>query len=89
MVGLVLGLTTVTAGSAASFGLRMAGYPVACAAIVRWVPIVRNRWTGWFLAHQAAMAAIVFGWAVAGGVGAVTVNGLWFAVAATWYVSRS
>jgi hypothetical protein len=49
------------------------------------VPVVRERRTRWFAVHQAGVAAIVTGWALRGDVRAVTVNGVWFVVAAAWY----
>jgi hypothetical protein len=74
-------------------GLRLAlwivGYPVAIAIIARWVPVVRQRRLRWFVAHEAAVAAIVAGHALRGGrdgAQGVAVNGAWLVAAAVWYV---
>lgn len=84
-VGLAIGLTGAGQGSAISVAIRLVGYPVAVAAIVRWVPIVRERWTGWFVIHQLGMLAIVVGWSLTDRTAGVVINGLWFVVAAVWW----
>ena len=84
-VGLAIGLSGAGEGSAISVAIRLVGYPGAVAAIVRWVPIVRERWRGWFVAHQAGMAAIVVGWALTDRGAGVAINGLWFVIAAGWW----
>jgi hypothetical protein len=71
-----------------SLALLAVGYPVAVVVIARWVPVVREQRWRWFVAHQAAVAAIVAGWAVRGRWTAVAVNALWLVVAAGWYLSR-
>lgn len=63
------------------------GYPVSIVVIARWIPVVRQRRTTWFAAHQAAVAAIVAGWAIRGRISGVIVNGSWFVIAAIWYVA--
>jgi hypothetical protein len=61
------------------------GYPVSITVIVRWIPVVRERRTRWFVAHQLAVAAIVTGWLLKDDMQAVVINGTWFVVAACWY----
>jgi hypothetical protein len=73
---------------AAAVGLFVVGYPAAIVVITRWVPVVRERRTKWFVIHQAAVAAIVAGQALKGNTPAVLVNGAWFVVAAIWYATR-
>lgn len=68
--------------------LHVVGYPVAIVVIARWVPVVRERRWRWFLAHQAAVAAIVGGWAIRDRFSAVVINGTWWLVAAAWYSLR-
>lgn len=65
--------------------LFIVGYPVAIAVIVRWVPVVRERRTSWFISHQLAVAAIVAGHALRENSGGVVVNGAWLVIAAAWY----
>ena len=65
--------------------LHIVGYPTAIAVIARFVPVVRERRTTWFVAHQIGVAAIVAGWAIRGDTPAVVINGTWFVAAATWY----
>ncbi len=84
-VGLAIGLSGVTEGSFISVLLRLVGYTVACTAIARWVPIVHERWATWFLAHEAAMAAICIGWATADRWVSLIPNGSWLVIAALWY----
>jgi hypothetical protein len=61
------------------------GYPVAIAVIVRFVPVVRQRRTRWFVLHEAAVAAICAGHALRPDAQAVIINGTWGVVAAIWY----
>jgi hypothetical protein len=61
------------------------GYPVSIAVIARFVPVVRERRTAWFVAHELAVAAIVAGWAIDDDVRAVAINGSWLVIAAAWY----
>lgn len=70
-------------------GLHLVGYPVAIGVIARFVPVVRERRLAWFLAHQAAVAAIAAGWLLKDRPSAVAVNGAWGVIAAGWYLSRS
>lgn len=87
-VGVAIALPAISEGSAVAGALRLAGYPVACAAIVRWVPIVRTRHAGWLVAHELAMAAIAAGWAlVPNGRGAI-VNGAWGVIALVWWATN-
>jgi hypothetical protein len=69
----------------AATALLVAGYPVSIAVIARWIPVVRERRTVWFVAHEAAVAAIVTGWAIKGDTRGTVVNGSWLATAALWY----
>ena len=68
--------------------LFVLGYPTAIVVIVRWIPVVRQRRTRWFLLHEVAVAAIVLGHATRGrkGVPGVIVNGAWLVLAAIWYL---
>lgn len=61
------------------------GYPVAILVISRWIPVVRQRRTNWFVAHELAVAAIVAGWVLRGRTQGVVVNGSWLVIAAAWY----
>ncbi len=61
------------------------GYPVSILVIARFVPVVRERRLRWILWHQAAVGAIVLGFALDTNWSAVAVNGTWFVVAAIWY----
>ena len=65
--------------------LFIVGYPVAIGVIARWIPVVRQRRTPWFVAHQAAVGAIVAGHALRGRTSGVIINGAWWVVAALWY----
>ena len=69
--------------------LFVVGYPLAIAVIARWVPVVRERRTRWFLAHEAAVAAIVAGHATRGDEGrsGVVINGAWLVSSAVWYLA--
>ena len=62
------------------------GYPVSILVIARFVPVVRERRLRWILWHQAAVGAIVLGFALDANWSAVAINGTWFVVAAVWYV---
>ncbi len=70
---------------AVALGLFAVGYPTAIVVIVRWVPVVRERRTTWFVAHEAAVGAIVAGQALRGRTSGVVINGAWGIVAAAWY----
>ena len=63
------------------------GYPTSIAVIARWLPVVRERRTAWFVAHDVAVAAIVTGWALKRDPMAVAINATWLAVATAWYVA--
>ena len=63
------------------------GYPTSIAVITRWLPVVRERRTAWFVAHDVAVAAIVTGWALKRDPMAVAINATWLAVATAWYVA--
>ena len=68
--------------------LHMVGYPVAVLVIARLRAVFRERRTSWFLAEEAATAAIVAGWAVVGRWPAVVVNALWaVGLAVAWVVT--
>lgn len=75
----------MSAARTAATALHILGYPIAIAVIVRFVPVVRERRTRWFLAHQAGVAAIVAGWLLRGDTRGAAVNGTWFVIAAAWY----
>lgn len=66
--------------------LLAVGYPTSIVVLTRFAPVIRERRLGWFVAHQAAVAAIVAGWAILGRTGAVVVNATWLAVATAWWV---
>lgn len=68
-----------------SVGLLAVGYPPAIVVVSRFVPVIRQRRRRWFWAHQAAVGAIVAGWAIEGKAGAAAVNGAWLLVAAAWW----
>ena len=61
------------------------GYPVSILVIARFVPVVRERRLRWIIWHQAAVGAIVLGFALDAKWSAVVINGTWFVVAAVWY----
>lgn len=65
--------------------LFVIGYPVAIVVIARWVPVVREQRTSWFVAHEAAVAAIVAGHAIRENGSGVAINGAWGVIAALWY----
>ena len=61
------------------------GYPAAIIVIIRFVPVVRERRTRWFVIHELGVAAIVAGQALMGSTQGVIINGSWGVVAAIWY----
>ena len=65
--------------------LFIIGYPVALVVIARFVPVIRERRRGWFAAHEAAVSAIVLGWAIRADWFAVAVNAAWLIAAAVWW----
>ena len=85
VVGLLIAVSSIREGPAVAAVLRLAGYPVACAGIVRWVPIVRYRRVDWLVAHELGMAAICLGWALVPRWGAVAINGAWGVIALVWW----
>lgn len=85
-VGLTIALSSIGDGPLLARGLRLAGYPVACAGIARWVPIVRHRRVDWLIAHELAMAGICAGWALVPRWPGVVVNGAWGVVALAWWM---
>ena len=87
VVGVAIALSSISDGPAIAGALRLVGYPVACAAIVRWVPIVRERRADWLVAHELGMAAICLGWALVPRWGGVAINGAWGVIAAIWWAS--
>jgi hypothetical protein len=73
--------------SLASF-LHLVGYPVALVVIARLRPVFRERRTSWFVAEEAATAAIVAGWALKGRGEAVAINAAWgLGLAGAWLVA--
>lgn len=69
-----------------STALLVVGYPTSIVVLTRIVPVVRERRVGWFVAHQAAVSALVAGWAIKGRTGAAVVNGTWLVVATAWWM---
>lgn len=68
--------------------LHVAGYPVAIVVIARLKAVFRERRTSWFVAEEAATAAIVGGWALIARWPAVVVNAVWgVGLAAAWIVT--
>jgi hypothetical protein len=65
--------------------LFVIGYPVAVVVIARFVPVVRERRRRWFGAHEAAVLAIVLGWAIRADWLAVAINAAWLVAAAVWW----
>jgi len=61
------------------------GYPAAIIVIVRFVPVVRQRRTRWFVIHELGVAAIVAGQALVGSAQGVIINASWGVIAAIWY----
>ncbi len=70
----------------ASIGLFAFGYPTSIAVISRFVPVVREQRTTWFVLHTAGVAAIVAGWAIQGDEKAVVINASWLVSSSIWYV---
>ncbi len=64
--------------------LLAVGYPMAIVVIARWVPVVREQRTSWFLAHAAAVTAITFGWGIRRPV-AMFPNVAWLVLSTVWY----
>jgi hypothetical protein len=63
------------------------GYPTSIAVITRWLPVVRERRTRWFVAHEVAVAAIVAGWVIKRDPMSAAINGSWLLIAAAWYLA--
>ena len=70
----------------AAVPLLVVGYPVAIVVIARWVPVVREQRTRWFVAHGAAVLAIIAGWALRRPA-AMVPNVAWLVVSTAWYVA--
>jgi hypothetical protein len=70
-----------------STALFVFGYPTAIAVLTRWIPVVREQRTRWFLAHELAVGTIVAGWVLRHDTQAVTINASWLAVGTAWYVA--
>ena len=68
----------------AALPLFVVSYPVAIVVIARWVPVVRERRTGWFTAHAAAVVAIIVGWALRRPAATVP-NLAWLVASTIWY----
>lgn len=68
----------------AAIPLLVVGNIVAVAVIARWVPVVRERRTRWFVIHAAAMVAIIAGWALRRPA-AVPLNVVWLVASTVWY----
>lgn len=69
--------------------LHVVGYPVAIVVIARLKAVFRERRTSWFLAEEAATAAIVAGWALVGRGPAVAINAIWgIGLAVVWRLRR-
>jgi len=69
-----------------SSALLAVGYPTSIVVLTRFAPVVRERRVAWFVAHEAAVVALVAGWALKGKTGGVVVNSAWLAVATAWWV---
>ena len=69
---------------AAAVPLLAVGYPVAIVVIARWVPVVRERRTTWFLAHHAGVTALILGWAIRRPAAALP-NVAWLLISTLWY----
>jgi hypothetical protein len=65
--------------------LFLFGYPTAIVVIFRFVPVVRERRTRWFVLHELAVAAICAGHALNDNLQGVLINGAWGVSAAIWY----
>jgi len=70
--------------SSAAVPLLALGYPVSVVVIARWVPVVRERRTAWFVVHEAAVTAIVLGWTLRRPSAALP-NLAWLVISAIWY----
>ena len=70
--------------AAVAVALLVAGYPVALVVIARWLPVVRERRVGWFLAHSAAVTAVTLGWALRRPPAALP-NAAWLVASTLWY----
>ncbi len=68
--------------------LHMVGYPVALLVIARLRAVFKERRTSWFVAEEAATAAIVAGWVIEGRRSAVVVNSAWgVGLAVAWFLT--
>ncbi len=70
--------------AAATRVLLIIGYPVALLVIARWIPVVRQRRRTWFLAHFAAVTAIIVGWSIRRPI-ATLPNLAWLVISTLWY----
>ncbi len=70
-----------------STALFVFGYPTSIAVLTRWIPVVRERRTRWFAAHELGVAAIVAGWALKSDTSAVTINASWLVIGTAWYLA--
>ncbi len=70
-----------------STALFIFGYPTSIAVLTRWIPVVREQRTRWFIAHELAVAAIVAGWVLRRDTQAVTINASWLVVGTAWYLA--
>jgi hypothetical protein len=68
-----------------STALFVFGYPTSIAVLTRWIPVVREQRTRWFVAHELAVGAIVAGWVLRHDTQAVTINASWLVVGTAWY----
>ncbi len=69
--------------------LHAVGYPVAIVVIARLKAVFRERRTSWFVAEEAATAAIVAGWAIERRTPAVVINSAWgIGLAFAWWFRR-
>ena len=88
--GLGFALVTARRGPPLSRALRLAGYPVAAAAVPRILSIVTEGRRGWFVAHQLGTVAITTGWLMAGERTPAALNGAWALLAlAGWGWARA
>lgn len=71
----------------AALPLLAVGYPVSIVVISRWVPVVRERRTRWFVVHHGAVVAIIVGWAIKRPA-AVPPNAAWLVASTVWYRRR-
>jgi len=70
-----------------STALFIFGYPTSIAVLTRWIPVVREQRTRWFVAHELAVAAIVAGWVLRRDTQAVTINASWLVIGTAWYLT--